>query len=463
MENKTIFTKSKTISVEYCCSIVKVDNITDVPDSDFLCQTIINGRTMVVNKEFIKMGDIVFYISNECCINLGFLKENNMFRDASLNKNKEKQGYIEQNGRIKMIKLRGIYSMGLIINANELRKYCPSIPLDLEPYIGEDFDTLDGKLFVKPYFPEKYNNGSQGNGKRRNKLLQKYVNKKQSKIILGQFSYHYDTKLFEKDIKSFKPDDFVYISVKLHGTSFILSNTLVNIPLYTGFYTKIFNYLPNFLQYTMQVYEPIYSSRNVIRNGMINEVDNTPDNNVYKTYYLKLKDYIPERYTIYGEIIGYFPESTKQIQNNFDYGCTTGESKLMIYRITVTEKDGKKTELDIQDVIEFSNALSEKISCIAPYPLLYKGTLYNLYPELDVATHWHENFIEKLKTDARFNMERPEPLCKGVVPREGLVIRLKDNIVSEAWKLKTLSFLAREAKQIDKGIVDTEMNDTISE
>lgn len=33
----------------------------------------------------------------------------------------------------------------------------------------------------------------------------------------------------------------------------------------------------------------------------------------------------------------------------------------------------------------------------------------------------------------------------------------------DKWKLKTLSFLAREAKQIDKRIVDTEMNDTIKE
>ena len=43
-----------------------------------------------------------------------------------------------------------------------------------------------------------------------------------------------------------KPDDMVTISVKLHGTSFIMGNVKTKKPRWNGLYSKLFNYLPKF-------------------------------------------------------------------------------------------------------------------------------------------------------------------------------------------------------------------------
>ena len=43
------------------------------------------------------------------------------------------------------------------------------------------------------------------------------------------------------------------------------------------------------------------------------------------------------------------------------------------------------------------------------------------------------------------------------MPREGIVIRIQDDPVAEAFKLKCIKFLEKEAKNIDKGEVDMEM------
>jgi Sec7-like guanine-nucleotide exchange factor len=54
-------------------------------------------------------------------------------------------------------------------------------------------------------------------------------------------------------------------------------------------------------------------------------------------------------------------------------------------------------------------------------------------------------------------MEMNEPMCFTNVPREGIVVRISDDPVAEAFKLKCIKFLEKEAKNIDKGEVDMEM------
>jgi hypothetical protein len=49
-------------------------------------------------------------------------------------------------------------------------------------------------------------------------------------------------------------------------------------------------------------------------------------------------------------------------------------------------------------------------------------------------------------------MELDEPLCtENKVPREGIVIRIDDDIKPRAWKLKTLRHYGKEAEENDSG------------
>ena len=75
----------------------------------------------------------------------------------------------------------------------------------------------------------------------------------------------------------------------------------------------------------------------------------------------------------------------------------------------------------------------------------------DLYPEIDIETHWHENVLNAMKVDKRFCMEMDEPMCKNKLPREGIVLRINDDPMAEAFKLKCLKFLGKEAEDNDKG------------
>ena len=455
---KNLLTQSKDMSHEYCCTVVQIGDIKPVEGSDFLAVTSVEGRDIVVRKDQVKEGDIMFYASNECQLNQDFLSVNNLFEDKTMNMNTEVKGYFNKYGRVRMIKLRGVLSMGFIFSIEDMKRWCPSFELDAQ--VGEDFDTVNGELFVKAYVPPVKEVRHSGTGNKRNKTLKKF-----DRMIPGEFSFHYDTQQLQRNMGRLKPEDTVVVSTKIHGTSFICGNVLVKKPVFGGLYNKIFNYLPKFLQFTKQDYDVVYSSRTVIKNKNINSgaSEGYYSQDVWGDYYKLLKDFIPQGYTIYGEIVGYLTDSNSMIQKGYDYGCKPGENKLMIYRAT-KKVNGETKELNIDDVINLTNyitdimdgsGLHEESKKIMPYPMLYHGTLKDLY-NIDTANHWHENVLEFLKNEKRFLMEENEPLCRNKVPREGICLRIDDDVIPECFKLKCLNFLQREAKEVDAGQTDIE-------
>lgn len=62
---------------------------------------------------------------------------------------------------------------------------------------------------------------------------------------------------------------------------------------------------------------------------------------------------------------------------------------------------------------------------LTPVEECYFGQAKDLYPDLDIANHWNENFLERLADDPKFYMEKNSPHCKNKVPHEGLVIKLE--------------------------------------
>ena len=73
MENKNFLSKSENFKEEYCCSVVRVGELTPIEGSDFLAKTNILGTQIVVRKDMVKEGDIMFYAANETALNLDFL------------------------------------------------------------------------------------------------------------------------------------------------------------------------------------------------------------------------------------------------------------------------------------------------------------------------------------------------------------------------------------------------------
>ena len=269
MQKNNIFEMSKNGKSEYCVNVVKIGTLKPIEGSDFLAQTFIGDASVVVRKDQVKEGDILFYASNECQLNEKFLSVNNLFEVGCYEKNanaeevnklslkikecdekiktkfnttddsaelteiyaerdnykaqiKSMCGFFNHNGRVRMIRLKKTPSMGYLFSLDEMAKYCPKAKdVNMEDYLNVDFDTVDGELFVKAYMPPirgRQNNVKNGN--KRDKKLKRF-----DRMIEGEFSFHYDTSQLGKNMWQFNPDDIVTISNKFHGC--VERNTIV--------------------------------------------------------------------------------------------------------------------------------------------------------------------------------------------------------------------------------------------
>lgn len=381
-------------------------------------------------------------------------------------------GFFNKTGRVRSIRLGGVASKGYLFTLEELAKYNPKVKdINLEEYLGQDFDTVDGELFVKayvPFVPEKRTKTS--NAEKRNKKIVRF-----DRMIEGEFSFNYDSLLLPKYIHKIKPTDSVAITVKIHGTSFVCGKVHVKTPIKLPFMRRMCNKFIDltglFKKYRTIDYKVEYgnvtSSRTVIKNKYINKdvTDGYYSVDVWGEYGELIYPYLSEGMTLYGEIFGYLTNSTKMIQKQYDYGCEVGTNKLMPYRITTSLPDGGKYEWNVEEVKEWTEKLIKEHPEIADrihvIDLLYHGTLVDLYPTLSLTEHWNENVLEELRNDKKhFGMEKDEPLCENKVVREGLCIRIDDDETNENFKLKCQKFYDREKKLMDEGEVDIEMNNT---
>lgn len=480
MEN--ILKMSEGGTSEYCCNVIQVPEIKPIEGSDFLGYAMINGLTVVVRKDQIHEGNVLFYVANECQISGEFLSANNLYSSSchELNSNgkevdkllKEGQdikkycGFFEKNGRVRAIKLKGVKSYGFIFSKKEMAAYCPKTEeLNLTEYINKDFDTVGGKLFVQAYIPKTNKRGGGNSGKAPQKKSYDI-----DCIIPNEFLLHYTTDPVGKNMFKFKPDTVVTISVKLHGTSMCYGNVLSKIPIKLPVGKRLMNL---FIKLTglcrskksdnFRVgYQDIYSSRTVIKNKYLSV--KTPDvfsEDIWGEYHKLLEGKIPQGMTLYGEIIGVVDNT--YIQDGYDYNCQT-TNKLMIYRISVKDEiTNERKEFSVREVYDWTLKFMEENpdlkERIHPIDILYHGTLQELYPELDTTSeHWCDDVLEAMKNDKKtLGMEGMEPLCTHKVPREGVVIRIDGDPLCEAFKLKCDKFMDKEREAIDKGVADMEM------
>ena len=507
------FVLTEGANPNYLCTICRIGEMFPIEGADRLVKTVINGYDIVISKEH-KEGDIVVYFPVETSICEQYLSANNLYEIGEFERNsnaeevkeiltkaeslkdtdiegksallaeaKTKCGFFNKHGRVKMINLRKVPSFGFLIKLDTLANWKPQVKdIDLSEYIlneemgiGMDFDTVCGEKFIQVYIPpikERPARNSQKREKERQKKVERF-----ERISKEDFKFHYDTSKLEDNIWRIQPTDCVTISCKKHGTSAIYANIPVKKPIKLPLYNRFINYIYKKLtqlvdwlskkvvpNYKIE-YGDVYSSRSVIKNQFINE---KVTSGFYKTDVWGdineiIKPYIDKGMTIYGEICGYLTGSDKMIQKGYDYGCKIGENFFMPYRITTTNEDGTKREWEVSEVYDWTVKLisehPELKDKIQPITILYNGSLSNLYPDISIQNHWHENVLEAMKNDKKhFYMECNDPVCKNKVPYEGIVLRKNEDPISEAFKLKTLAFFKREKANIDAGEVDMEMS-----
>lgn len=455
--------KSEKFNPNYLAKIVNITDFTPHPNPS--CTRLkcahVGGYSVSVSIDTPVGLYIYFPIGVQ--INSNILSFLSLYRKQELNKDQEKAGFFDENGRVKAIKLQKYPSEGFLLPVEDLQK-CYSEEVEFED--GVEFDSIETKngndWICKKYIVKQRR--TPGSGKTKVARQPKGL----SKLVEDQFRFHYDTVLIKKNPYAVKPDDIISVTEKVHGTSGISSYVLCNRPM--TFIEKVANFFLKFKKKCLDMtrYDYLWSSRKVIKNQYYNESVNGGFYGVDVWGYAHeiLKPYLAKGMTIYYEIVGYLPTGGA-IQSlggqSYDYGCTSPSEdekyeydkhfKIRVYRVTYTNPDGVVYEFSAKQVQQWCQA-----NGLVPVKELYYGYAKDLYPDLDTANHWNENFIQRMASDKNFYMEELSPTCLNPVPHEGVVIKV-ENSKSEAYKLKCFRFLEKESKAQDMGEANIEDNE----
>lgn len=430
--------RKKGYESNYVAKFVTLRGVKKMENSNFL-QTVSIDFNNVITGLDAKDGMHYVYFCPECKISKEFLAFTNSFRDSSLNADKEKKGFFEDNCRVKATRLRGMMSMGYIVPVQTLFDF---VGKEFKYKIGDEFEILNGEEFVSKYQSKKSKMQGAGKSKSTNGQTPKV-----SRIIPNHINLHVSTAQLKKNLHAFMPDDIISLTYKTHGTSWWTSNAKVKRRL--TWFEKLLVWLGVPVETTE--YDIVYGSRKVIKNKTYGDPKNQEhyySYDIWKDISDKFKDDLPKGFTLYGEAIG-FEKTGKAIQQEYDYGCGPLEYKTEIYRITQTNVDGFVTELSYPEIKQFCENIGA-----TPSHLFYYGKLKDLYKDIDYTDRdWQSIFIENLVRD--YN-EKDCFMCANKVPEEGIVIR-RDNLLScDSYKLKSERFFERETKMLDKGVPDME-------
>ena len=441
-----MFNTSEKANPNYLSQIVRLDNIVPHPNADRLQIAVVQGNSVIVSLD-AKEGDVYVYFPLECAINKEFLSWSNSFSDKTMNANTEISGFFGKQCRVKAVKLRGAPSMGYAVPRNKLEMWLSEKEkkaiIISDDLVGKEFDSYNDILIC-----EKYVNPVVLKKQNKEKKNQKKV-VREPKVVDSQFHFHVNTPQLRRLVHNISPEDYIAITRKLHGTSWVAARLLCNKRL-----TWKEKLLKKFgVKIVDTEYDLLWASRRVLKNGYL-EVGNKDHFYSYDLWedIAKSVEYaIQDSITLYGEATGYL-KTGGFIQNGYDYGCEPGTFKTYIYRITTTNQSGQVYEFSHNQVKEYC----EKFG-LTMVPELYYGKAKDLYPDISVKEHWHENFLQRLIDDY---LEKDCDLCKSQkVPDEGICLR-KDIFDIEVYKLKSFKFLEWETKQLDnENFVDIESQD----
>lgn len=420
----------KLTNENYCCTVVRINNLLDLEGLDNLKAFPVFGFQALVNKDY-EVGQLYLLFTAECQLDAEFCKQNNLYAHEYLNVDPEAKGYLGDNCRIRAIKLRGHVSNALVLPISSL-SYLGDVSLKE----GDSFNEINGQKIVDKYEIVK-----------RTSCKQKQSGPKKASL-LSQKSVpeHFDTSHWGRNSDKVSDDTTIIVSQKIHGTSFRAANQ--QIKTYPKRILKLLNYLykKDWGNYRLVkliqkftgkvVWKPIAASRRVIK---LVDLDSTGyyDLDIWNQELEKIAHIIPKNWVIYGEIIGWV--GNKHIQKNYTYNLPAGQHTLYVYRVAIVNEDGHSYDLPHNHMEQWCASVGLK-TC----PVMYIGPK----KDFDYQKYMDINFVDSGYTQC-------VPLSPDSPVDEGVVIRI-DSMPPVFYKAKSPIFLGHETKELDEGVVSLE-------
>ena len=415
----------------YAATVIRVKSLVKLSNSDNLQGIPVFGLQAIVDMQ-TQVGDIGVLFPCEVQLSDEYCRENNLFRHAEQNKEPDKRGYLEDNRRVRAIKLRGNRSDALFLPLDSL-SYCVN-PNDLRE--GDVFDALNGHELCKKYEVVVRSHG---------------VNNKQQRIqsrVDGRFMpEQFDIRHFLREIDSIDPQAECIVTQKLHGCNIRVANTLVARRL-----SLIERIAKRFgIKVQEQEYDKVYGSHHVIKDAENPLHKHFYDYDVWTEAGSKIADAIPQGYVLYGELVGWTRDG-KPIQKNYTYDQPVCTNKIYVYRVTHINPQGIQCDLSWEQVKEFCRSIGvaytpEIARTHVDYLALQQPNLLDEYMDVNYHELWQ-------KTNGLI-AEEPVKLAPESPCDEGVCIRV-EGMQPRIWKVKSPMFLGHETKMLDAGEVELE-------
>ena len=406
----------------YAAFIYEVTQTHPLDGLDNLVGVNVGGYQALVPKT-TKPGDRFVAVVAGTQISASYAMLLNLHRDSSLNADKNQTGYLENNRRVKAIRLRGNASNALLLDIN-------LFPVDLSgERVGTEFDHINGVEFSRKFVVPTKGNTNNGSA---------VVKKHKSGVTPEQFPEHYDTPQWHRVSQDFAGKD-VTVTQKVHGCSWRGSWVEIDRP--AKWYERLL--IKAGVPVNLKEWKFVVGSRRVIKTE--GDGDHWYSTDIWSEYAQthNLAEALPKGVMIYGELIGWLPDGTP-IQRGYTYNLPKGQAALYIYRVVVNGYD-----LSDAAMREFAAQRGLKV-----VPLLAS------YSSNQTRTGWLDDFLNVL-TDKKFSEvsawadEAPVPLSPDSPCDEGVVIRA-EGITPKAAKYKNPMFYEFEEIGMDRGEVDIE-------
>jgi hypothetical protein len=406
--------------------VAVLKNVTAIEGADNILKANVTVKgtsvaDVVVGKDSFEGQQVVYFDSNLCL-------SNKLIED-----NPTLATYLGKGNRVRCVKLRGVISDGLVVPVEKFESYGK---------LSESFNDIGSVNICSKWVPPAQPKSSSAAGRKKGAAPKGF-----NRVDEKTFHFHIDTKILAKNLDRINPDDVISISRKVHGTSAIVARVPCKRKL--SFIEKM---LSKFVAIDKVSYDYLYASRNTVKNAQLGPESSTDLWVVIGKKYFEGKLHAGE--TVYFEIVGYMPNTSKFIQKNYDYGCKPGETKIQVYRITSTNIDGVVTEYSWAAMKERCKELG--VDMVEEF---YFGKaadlelIHTLRVETDTEPDWSSAFLKELKL-RYLEKDVPTNLCKKM-PDEGVVIR-REGLHIDSYKLKSDRFKLQESKNRDDGIEDTE-------
>lgn len=438
--------------------VAKLTNVESIDGADAIQKAKVFGETVIISIDH-KEGDLGVLFDCETQLSGQFTRENNLFRDATLNLDRSKTGYMDSNRRVRPIKLKGVKCSGLWMPIE-----CLNFTGGFDLEAGQQFTELNKIPICKKYVRQ----GKSGSGGRNR-------GPKPKQNLVPTFREHMDTDQLMRNLHYIQPESLITVTEKLHGTSCRVGN--LPVVQKQSWWDKLWG------KPVKTKYGHVVGSRRVLKsaeNGEVPQAGSYYNTDVWTDSAERFKGKLEKGETVYYEIVGYLPAKAKDgvllegsslimgSQSNsklkkfmekseykdfvekygdttkFTYGCGPGEYKVYVYRMTFQNEDGHCVDYTWDQV----KTRCEQMD-VPHVPQLRIGE--NLWNHATLVSDMNDgtaldNFSENMEGLANMPSENfPQQL------REGVVVRVDNGgmepklLKHKAWAFKCLEGIIKDA------------------